>query len=154
MIDLVKKFFASRPAGNSGESSAEATHDIRVATCALFLEMARIDGEFSAAESEHVVSMLEEQYGLSGVHAAEITRSAEKELRGSVDLWRFTHLINQNYSTEEKIRIVELMWKLVYADGHLSEHENYLAHKLGKMLRLSHRELIDAKLAALHGDGR
>ena len=48
---------------------------------------------------------------------------------------------------------MELMWDLVYADGRLSEHENYLVHKLGKMLRLNHRELIDAKLAVLHKRG-
>jgi len=44
---------------------------------------------------------------------------------------------------------MELVWKLVYADGILDKHEDYLAHKLAKLLRLSHRELIDAKLKAL-----
>jgi uncharacterized tellurite resistance protein B-like protein len=149
MIDLIKKFFG----GDSGEvaeqTAPRANHDIRVATCALFVEMANIDGEFGKTEGEHVISMLTEQYGLSGEHSAELMRLAHDELKGSIDLWRFTNLINQNYSKEEKLQVVELIWRLVYADGHLSDHENYLVHKMGKMLRLTHRELIDAKLTVL-----
>ena len=153
MIDLFKQFFRTDPDDDPGQSSGSPQHDIRVATCALFIEMAHIDGEFKDIEGEHIVAMLTERYGLSDAHADEISRTAQKELDGSIDLWRFTNLINQNYSKEEKIQVVELIWSLVYADGHLSEHENYLVHKLGKMLRLTHRELIDAKLAALQEEG-
>ncbi len=153
MVDLFKKFFgeASKEPGPGG--TAAPPHDIRVATCALLLEMANIDGEFSDAERDHLVAILGKEYGLSDAYAVELTSLARKELDGSIDLWRFTNLINQNYSKEERVQVVELMWGLVYADGRLDEHENYLVHKLGKMLRLNHRELIDAKLTVLHEKG-
>ena len=64
----------------------------------------------------------------------------------SIDLWQFTNLINQNYSTDEKLQIIETMWKIVYADGRLDKHEDYLVHKLSNLLRLTHKQLIDAKL--------
>jgi len=147
--DLIKKFFGDAPQPSEAETSDDQ-HDIRVATCALFVEMANIDSEFGEPEKEHIVSMLTSEHGLSREHADELTRIAREELDGSIDLWRFTNLINQNYSKEEKTRVVEMIWRLVYADGHLSDHENYLIHKLGKMLRFTHRELIDAKLAVLH----
>lgn len=152
MIDLIKKFFgeASQP---SDHETPVGEHDIRVATCALFVEMANIDSEFGEREKEHIVSMLTSEHGLSREYADELTRVASEELDGSIDLWRFTNLINQNYSKKEKTKIVEMIWHLVYADGHLSDHENYLIHKLGKMLRFTHRELIDAKLAVLHKKG-
>ena len=47
---------------------------------------------------------------------------------------------------EGKLRIIEMFWKVAYADGRLDSHEDYLIHKLGKLLRLSHKQLIDAKL--------
>jgi uncharacterized tellurite resistance protein B-like protein len=67
-------------------------------------------------------------------------------LKNSNDLWRFASLINKNYSIEEKESIMEMIWRVAYADGHLDKHEDYLVHKMAKLLRLSHKQLIEAKL--------
>ncbi|MCD6296370.1 MAG: TerB family tellurite resistance protein, partial [Deltaproteobacteria bacterium] len=74
---------------------------------------------------------------------------AEKELEGSIDLWQFTSLINSNYSMEEKIEIIETLWQIVYVDGKMDRYEHYLMNKLKTLLRLSHAQLIDAKLKVL-----
>jgi uncharacterized tellurite resistance protein B-like protein len=148
MLDIIKKYFgASEDSGGTGEPSR---HDTRIATCALFLEMANLDDQFSGTERSDVVDILKGHYQLSAEEADELTRVAEAQLDGSVDLWHFTNLINKHYSREEKLDIVQLMWRLIYVDGRLSDHERYLARKLGKMLRLTHRELINAKLAVLN----
>jgi uncharacterized tellurite resistance protein B-like protein len=117
-----------------------------VAVCALFLEMSHVDGEFTESEREDILSLLKEHYGLSDEHVAVLMETSTKELEGSIDLWQFTNLINQNYSREEKIRVIEMIWQIVYADDRLDKHEDYLVHKLAKLLRLTHKELIDAKL--------
>lgn len=147
MIDFVKRFFGGRE--EETPDGGAVRHDIRVATAALFLEMAEIDKQFKRDESESIIAMLRSEYDLDDEHAEELARAAHDQLKGSIDLWRFTNLINQNYSKADKLQIVELLWRLVYEDGRLSEHENYLMHKLGKMLRLTHRELIDSKLRVL-----
>ena len=82
--------------------------------------------------------------------AAELTEAADKERKNSIDLWKFTNLINENYSEDEKIRVVELLWKLVYADGKLEQHEDYLIHKLATLLEIRHDQLIAAKLRVLN----
>ncbi|MDY6951413.1 MAG: TerB family tellurite resistance protein, partial [Thermodesulfobacteriota bacterium] len=56
------------------------------------------------------------------------------------------NLVNQHYSRQEKIQIIQMVWQIVYADQKLDKHEDYLVHKLSKLLRLTHKELIDAKL--------
>ncbi|MEE9164967.1 MAG: TerB family tellurite resistance protein [Nitrospinota bacterium] len=149
MINLVKKFFGKSASADSDKENKECTHDVRLATCALFLEMANIDGEFSKEEQESVTSMLKEKFQLSDEYTSELMKTSQKELDGSIDLWQFTNLVNENYSRDEKINIVEMIWKIVYADGKLDKHEDYLVHKLGKLLRLSHKELINAKLKVL-----
>jgi uncharacterized tellurite resistance protein B-like protein len=149
MIDLITRFFGG-PQEDSGTNRHQGqVRDIRVATCALFLEIANIDGEFSEVERQHILTMLQEEYELSEEYAEELKAISKKELKRSIDLWKFTNLINDNYTDEEKIRVVELLWRLVYADGHMSEHENYLAHKVGKLLRLKHRDIIEAKVRVL-----
>ncbi len=149
MINLVKKFFGKSASTDPDKENKEDAHDVRLATCALFLEMANIDGEFSKEEQENIISMLKEKFQLSDEYISELMKSSQKELDGSIDLWQFTNLVNENYSRYEKINIVEMIWKIVYADGKLDKHEDYLVHKLGKLLRLSHKELINAKLKVL-----
>ena len=146
MIDLVKVFFSKRSHDNSSNQRRQRPHDIRIATCALLLEMSHIDGEFSKLERERIISILKRNFDLSEEHATTLLEASDEELKGSIDLWQFTNLINQNYSIEEKIRVVEIVWDVVYADGRLDKHEDYLVHKLATLLRLTHKQLIEAKM--------
>ena len=124
----------------------ETSHDIRIAICALFLEMSNIDGEFSKTERENIISIMKKHYDLSDEYVVALLEASHEELKGSIDLWQFTNLINQNYSMEEKVRIIEAIWRVAYTDGKLDKHEDYLVHKLAKLLRLSHKQLIEAKV--------
>ena len=147
MIGLVKKFFGKGSGHDGpGDEGEEVSHDIRVAACALFLEMSNIDGEFSESERGSIIAILKRDYGLTDEHAAALLEASNEELKGSIDLWKFTNLINQNYSVEEKTRLIETVWRVAYTDGTLDKHEDYLVHKLAKLLRLSHKQLIEAKI--------
>ena len=146
MIDLVKRFFGKCVKDDPGNQGGEGAHDIRIATCALLLEMANIDGEFDDWEKESIISIIKKDYRLSDEEAESLIEAADEELKGSTDLWRFAGLINQNYSIDEKIRIIETVWRIAYTDGKLDKHEDYLVHKLAQLLRLTHKQLIEAKL--------
>jgi len=150
MFDIVKRFFDKATAELSQGTNPDTAHDIRVATCALFVEIARIDEKFTDAEMEKILSILKEKYDLSPDHASALIAEAEKELEKSVDLWQFAKLINENYSNEEKIEIIETLWRIVYVDGKMDGYEHYLMDKLQNLLRLSHDQLIAAKLKVLH----
>jgi uncharacterized tellurite resistance protein B-like protein len=146
MIDLVKKFFSRPEDSNSGHTPEGTPHDIRIATCALLLEMASIDGEFDETEKDHIISILKNNYDLSDEVANALLEQSNKKLEQSIDLWRFAQLINHKYSQAEKIQVIEMVWRIAYADGSLDKHEDYLVHKMANLLRLSHKQLIDAKL--------
>jgi uncharacterized tellurite resistance protein B-like protein len=149
MIDRFKKVFGDgHEEAHSKPQSRE--EDLRIATCALFLEIANIDEQFSDAERESILSILKSEYKLSDDDALELARTAMSELQGSIDMWQFTNLINDNYTEDEKVRVVELLWRVVYADGKLDKHEDFLVHKLATLLRLQHKQLIGAKLRVLH----
>ena len=150
MLDIVKRFF-SKTETETSKSVGEATeHDVRVAACALFVEMARIDEKFTQVEMDTILSIVQDRYGLSREHADALVAAADKELDNSVDLWRFARLINENYSTDEKIEIIEILWQMVFVDGKMDRYEHYLMNKLKNLLRLSHDQLIAAKLKVLH----
>ncbi|MEJ2363885.1 MAG: TerB family tellurite resistance protein [Deltaproteobacteria bacterium] len=150
MMDLLKKFFTKTSDEVSAAESVRTSRDVRIATCALLLEMAKIDGEFSELEKKSIVEALESSYQLSAESATAFMEAADEQLEKSIDLWHFAKLINENYSTAEKIKIIEMVWQIIYTDGTLDKHEDYLVHKLANLLRLSHEQLIEAKLKVLH----
>jgi uncharacterized tellurite resistance protein B-like protein len=99
-----------------------------------------------------MITILKANYHIPDEYIDQIIKAANEELKQSVDLWRFTNLINQNYSVEEKRRIIEMVWEIAYRDGRLDKHEDYLMHKLAKLLHLTHKQLIQAKMKVIHGD--
>ena len=149
MIDLVKKFFGKSVGNGVAEHVETRCHNIQVATCAVLLEMARIDSEFSEEEQKSLISILKKRYELSNEDTEELILASNEELEESIDLWRFTNLINRNYAIEEKLEIIKTLWEIAYADGKLDKHEDYLLHKLAELLHLTHKQLIDAKLRVL-----
>jgi uncharacterized tellurite resistance protein B-like protein len=146
MFNIVKHFFDKEKAEDPNAIDQESGHDTTVATCALLVEIAQIDGTFTQEEMETVISILKEKYGLSRENADALIAEAEKQLEESVDLWQFAKLINENYSNEEKMEIIETLWQVVYVDGKMDQYEHYLMNKLKHLLRVSHNQLIDAKL--------
>ncbi len=154
MIDLIKRLVGTEaPSGSTASSERKrgSAGDVYLATCAVFLEMAQIDNEFDERERDQILRVFEREYGIPAEDVTALEKASQDALARSKDHWTFTNVINQHFSNEEKLRLVELLWRLVYADGRMDEHENYFMHKLAKLLRLTHRDLIDAKLRVLHG---
>lgn len=152
MIETLKRIFA-KSVDNGGESNGASTHDLSVAVCALCVEVARIDNTFTPKELDTLLALLKDKYNLSDAHADALIAEADRELEESVDLWQFASAINENYSIDEKIEIIEMLWRIVFVDEKMDEHEHYLMNKLSNLLRLSHKQLIDAKLKILRSAG-
>jgi uncharacterized tellurite resistance protein B-like protein len=131
------------------QKNQQSEHDIRTAVCALCIEMARIDETFTQKELDFVLDILKKKYDLPAENAKALIDSADKALADSVDLWHFARFINENYSNDEKLEMIEILWQIVYMDGKMDEHEQYLMNKLSDRLRLTHPQLIEGKLKVL-----
>ena len=148
MFDTLKQFLAKVAAGQPADQHKD--HAILLAVCALFVELARIDENFTPKEMETILEILENKYGLSREHGAALIAEAERELDRSVDLWQFAKVINDQYGIPERIEVAEMLWRIVYVDAKMNRYEHHLMDKLGKILRLTHEQLIGAKLKVLH----
>ncbi len=114
-----------------------AEPDVRLAACALLIEIAYADDEFTQDESQHLLSAVRRQYGLDTDEAEKLLELAERARADAVDLWQFTKLIKQSYSLGQKMVLVEVMWGLVYSDGELSSHEESLMRRVCHLLGLA-----------------
>ena len=119
--------------------------DIRLAACALLLELANADDEFTDDERQHMESAVRRQFGLDASEAEKLLELAQEAREEAVDLWQFTNLIAENYSTGQKMVLAEIMWGLVYSDGDLASKEDYLMRKICNLLRLEPGYLSEAR---------
>ncbi len=150
MRDLIKKFLDKKTAEIPAVMWNNSLSRTQIATCAILLEIAKSDEEFSEIEKDKIINILKRDFQLSDEDVRELIEAANKEIKENIDLWHFTNIINTNYSDEEKIRVMETVWRVIYADGKLDMNEDYLVHKLSNLLKLSHKQLIDAKIKVLY----
>ena len=144
MLDAIRSFFGASMVPESPEEEV-GEQDVRLAACALLIEIAHADEEFTEDEEQHLVSAMRRQYGLEEEEADQLLELADKERASAVDLWQFTKLIKQNYSLAQKMVLVEVMWGLVYADGQLSSHEESLMRRVCHLLDLAPGYLADVR---------
>lgn len=154
MLDSIKKFFASSMTPTPEADPRESTKDLRLAACALLLELAHADREFTEDERQHLQSAVRRQFGLDSAEAAKLLELAEQERAEAVDLWQFTNLIAENYSTGQKMVLAEIMWGLVYSDGDLASKEDYLMRKISSLLRLEPGYLTEARKRYNRSEGQ
>ena len=151
MLDAIKNFFLSSMSPAERAEPAQARRDMRLAACALLLELAHADDEVSDEERLHLESAVRRQFGLDAAEAARLLELAEQERAQAVDLWQFTNLIAESYSLGQKMVLAEIMWGLVYSDGHLAGKEDYLMRKICNLLRLEPGYLAEARKRAEEG---
>jgi uncharacterized tellurite resistance protein B-like protein len=145
MIDSISKFFRNQMAPPS-DSDTDADHRLQVATCALLLEAAHADEEFSGDEQVLIRNLVRTEFQITTDEANQLIALADSERKQSTDLYQFTRLIADHYTRPQKLAILESLWRVVYSDGQLEAHEDALMHKLAKLLGLKHNELIALKL--------
>ena len=148
MLDAIKNFFKSSMTPPAKVEASASRKDIRLAACALLVELAHADDEFTDDERKHLESAVQRQFGLEAAEAQKLLALAEQERRQAVDLWQFTSLIAENYSVGQKMVLAEIMWGIVLADGQVAEHEHYLTRKISNLLDLEPAYLSAAKDAA------
>ncbi len=143
MIESIRRFFrTSTPA--AGDEKVDAK-DVRVAACALLLELAYADDHFSDEERSHVEGAIRRHIGLDAAEADRLLELANQARSEAVDLWQFTNLIAESYSLGQKMVLAEVMWGLVYSDGKLAAQEDYLMRKISNLLRLEPGYLAEAR---------
>lgn len=119
---------------------------IQVAMCVILLELATSDDEMSSEEKTTISEILKRKFQLPPDAIEDLMELATEKREASVGLWQFTNLINEAFSREQKMRVMEAAWEVIYADKKLDKYEDYIVRRLSKLLRLNHEEMIAAKL--------
>jgi uncharacterized tellurite resistance protein B-like protein len=124
----------------------ERDKKIEIAACALFIEMAQVDGEFTDDERKFILSEMKKTFDLDEECANNLMDLAEKKVKESVSVYEFTTIINTTFSNDEKLDLIQRLWKLIYRDNKLSAYEDQLIKRIAGNLNIEHKDIINAKL--------
>jgi uncharacterized tellurite resistance protein B-like protein len=128
---------------------------LRLATGALLVEVARADGQVTLEEREGMRAALEGGLSLTPQEADDLVREAEGRSGSAVSLYELTHELDRALSEDVKIHIVELLWRVAFADARKDAHEEHRVRQIAGLLHVRHRDFIAAKIRAQgRTDGR
>jgi uncharacterized tellurite resistance protein B-like protein len=149
MLQNVKQFFDRHILPTSAERGKGADRALQVATAALLIEAMRADGEIKEAERHAVTTAIQKQFSLTAEETKTLLRLAETAAEKATDYYRFTALINEHFTAEQKEQVVERLWQVAAADREIGRFERTLVFKIADLLYVPRFAQIEARERAM-----
>ena len=127
------------------DDDATSEHALQLATAALLIEMTHADFHVTGDEKDAVRLALQKAFDLSSQQTAELISLAGQEVKEASSLYQFTDLIDKNFTHRQKRHVVEMLWRVAFADRHKDMYEEYLVRKIADLIHVSHKDFIQAR---------
>ncbi len=145
MFSSLKELFDSHLSTDIIDDENTPEKTIELAAAVLMFEISRADSSIDNEERKVIDNALVNHFHLTTTEANELMSLAEKEVDHTISLHDFTRSINDELSREDRVKIVELLWKVAFADGVLDKYEEYFIRKIADLLYVSHKDYIQSK---------
>lgn len=147
MLDTLKELFSELFAAGGAVARADEP-TLQLATAVMLVEVMRAEPSIGAAQRRAVIDSLRDTFALSPTQIENLIASAEKASHEATDLFGFTSYINDHFDMPAKLRMVEHMWRVAYADGRLGDQERHVMWRLSDLLHVPQGAYINAKMRA------
>jgi uncharacterized tellurite resistance protein B-like protein len=141
MLKEITAFFAELTGGEKHPSQF-GDGDYRLAAGALLVHVATIDGDLTDTEREKLHGLLKERFHLDDAATDELIDAAAAADRDAIDLYHFTSLINRSLDDDGRLRLIEMMWEMAFADGRINEFEDNILWRVADLLNVPQHERI------------
>jgi uncharacterized tellurite resistance protein B-like protein len=145
MLDKLRHFIADVVSPSGHETRTFGDGDYRLAATALLIHVISLDGPPSELEKRKLHTLLETRFALDPGTADKLIADATLVEGEAVDLYHFTSVIMRSVDEVGRLRIIEMMWELVYADGNVSEFEDNIVWRAADLLGISSRDRVNLK---------
>ena len=144
MLKKIRSIFTK----NSEEVSEkeQVTQKIDKTCAALIIEVALADKVFDESEVNLLKEMLLKAYTLEAEDIQDLIENAEKAVEESTSLYEYTREVNDNFDYESKLNLIDQLWRIAFADGHLDKYEEHVVRKIADLIHISHNDFIQSKL--------
>ncbi|MBT6058442.1 MAG: TerB family tellurite resistance protein [Gammaproteobacteria bacterium] len=147
MIESIKSFFENKLTKKHEEEAPNTVMNRVDLTCAaLLVEVMNSDHELDEREHQEFMSVLQQSYNIAESDLEELTQLAKDEAFEATSLYEFTKLINDSYDYQQKVELIENMWRIAFSDKRLDKYEDHLIRKVSELIYVSHSDFIKTKL--------
>ncbi|MBT9597647.1 MAG: TerB family tellurite resistance protein [Vitreoscilla sp.] len=146
MLKTLKDLFDSLLPPSPEADPRAAEHALQLATAVMLVEVMRADTSFHPGEREAVQAALRDKFALADDEAQRLAELAEATAHQATDLFAFTSRINERFEMPQKLRMVEHLWRVALADGHLSDHERHVLWRIADLLHVPQGAYVHARL--------
>ena len=143
MINTIRKFFKSNE--NSKSDNLEGNKD-ELAYASLLIEVIKSDDRFDQREHDELLNILGTKLSIDEKALGELSELAQKKSDESTSLYEFTREINDKYQYEEKVQLIEDLWRIAYSDERIDKYEDYVIRKVADLIYVTHSDFIQSKL--------
>ena len=143
-MNFFKKIFQT-------EESKDPIIDDKTSTkacIALLLETSMADEILDESELMALKNTLQKDFQINEDEIDELIDLAKENVEDSTSLYEFTRDINDNFDAAERVKLIESMWKIAYADGNIDKYEEHIIRKVSNLIYVAHSDFIKAKLSA------
>lgn len=142
------KTWAERLSANATATPEAGVGELEAATALLLVEAASLDGDFDEEEETAIRGLLVEEFNLEDSEADALISEAKERADASVEFYGMTRIIKERMAPEDRVRILEMVWAVAYADGSLHDFEASLARRVAGLLHVSDRDSGEARKRA------
>ncbi len=148
---MISKFITmlTDKAPSPNAENSQNTERLRVATSALLIEAALLDGHFDENEQVTIATLLQNHFELNAQDTSDLIEEGRRAVADSSGLYGFTRIIKDQFSEVERIRMIEMLWEVAYSDGELHHFEANLVRRVAGLVYISDRESGEARKRAL-----
>ncbi len=118
------------------------------ACVALLLETSMADEILDESELMALKNTMQKDFQINEDEIDELIDLAKENVEDSTSLYEFTRDINDNFDAAERIKLIESMWKIAFADGNIDKYEEHIIRKVSNLIYVAHSDFIKAKLSA------
>ena len=149
MLKKIKGYISEfgNQSSDSENQEEKEKNIINNACAALLIETALADKVFNTEEIDSMKKTLREVYGIDEKDLDELISESEKKVSESTSLYEYTRLINDLCDYQDKLKLIQNLWAIAFADKHLDKYEEYLIRKISDLLHVSHSDFIQQKLS-------
>ena len=112
-----------------------------IAVTALLVEAALIDGNFDKNEKDTIVSIIKNTFSLKDEKEIRKTiKTVQEDIENHGDLVTYTRTIKENWNINERVNIIEMMWKVCLVDGKIEPYEDMLIRRVAGLIYVSDKD--------------
>ena len=146
MLFAIKQFFEEKLAVGSEQDNEQDKHKIELASAALMFELMKTDTEIDERETQALANVLRDTFALDKDTIKNLLTLAESASHEATSLYEFTSMVNEHYNYDQRVKLIENLWRVAFADTKLDRYEEHMIRKVSDLIYVRHSDFIRTKL--------